>query len=217
MGSRVRRFTWALRSRAKSPVSVQLLWMGPQTPSGPQGLFTVPVLSPGHGASCPTHHPASCLPVPQRLDAPHSVTIHSETSPAERPHPHCPGATTDPTRSPCGCLPGLICRPGPAWTPSLAAAGASGGASFRDRRWRGSPQACKSKASSLSCWPLGHRPRPSGRAAQGHMHARAGLPQHSPRDIPLTPVPRAQDGPNQSQEGARPRGAGQRRCARAGE
>lgn len=50
MGSRVRRFTWALRSRAKSPVSVQLLWMGPQTPSGPQGLFTVPVLSPGHGA-----------------------------------------------------------------------------------------------------------------------------------------------------------------------
>lgn len=50
MGSRVRSFTWALRSRARSPESVQLLWMGPQTPSGPQGLFTVPVLFPGHWA-----------------------------------------------------------------------------------------------------------------------------------------------------------------------
>ena len=50
MGSRVRSFTWALRSRARSPASVQLLWMGPQTPSGPQGLFTMPVLSPEHEA-----------------------------------------------------------------------------------------------------------------------------------------------------------------------
>lgn len=29
---------------------MQPLWMGPQTPSGPQALFTMPVLFPGHGA-----------------------------------------------------------------------------------------------------------------------------------------------------------------------
>lgn len=29
---------------------MQLLWMGPQPPSGLQGLFTMPLLFPGHGA-----------------------------------------------------------------------------------------------------------------------------------------------------------------------
>lgn len=42
--------TWAPRSKASSLVSVQLLWMGPQAPSGPQVLFTTPVLFTGQGA-----------------------------------------------------------------------------------------------------------------------------------------------------------------------
>lgn len=41
------------------------------------------------------------------------------------------------------------------------------------------------------------------------MHARAGFPEHFPRDTPLTPEPRAQDGPNQTQEAARLPGAGE--------
>lgn len=48
------------------------------------------------------------------------------------------------------------------------ATGASGGLCFRDGRGQGSPQACHSTASSFSCWPVGHRPRPSGRATQSH-------------------------------------------------
>lgn len=40
MGSRVRSFTRALRSKARSPVSVQLLWLGPQPASG---LYTRPL------------------------------------------------------------------------------------------------------------------------------------------------------------------------------
>lgn len=81
--------------------------------------------------------------------------------------------------------------------------GASGGLCFWDGRGTGSLQACHSTASPLRGWPADHRPRPSGRATQSHMHTRAGFPEHFSRDTPLTPEPRTQDGPNQTQEAAR--------------
>lgn len=49
-GQQGQSFTWALRSKSSRLVSVQLLWMGPQTPSDPQVLFTMPVLFTGQGA-----------------------------------------------------------------------------------------------------------------------------------------------------------------------
>lgn len=164
----------------------------PQGSTGPPGLLPptshhCPACTPTQPGRPPAWPPSLKTPPPPWAPDITHITAHSETSPAKRPQPHCPGATMDPKSSPYGHPPGLIRRPGPAWAPSLAAAGASGGLRFRDGRWRGSPQASQSTASSLSCWPLGHRPWPSGRAAQSHVHARAGFLQRSPRDIPLTP------------------------------
>ena len=180
------------KTAALTPAHAYPAGTGPQGAPPPRPrLGAAPWLHPGASArdmgppAQPTAPPLVSLSSSGWLTLTH-ITAHSETSPAKWPQPHCPGATMDPKSSPYGHPPGLIRRPGPAWAPSLAAAGASGGPRFRDGRWRGSPQASQSTASSLSCWPLGPRPGPSGRAAQSHTHARAGFPQRSPRDIPLS-------------------------------
>nr|XP_014334814.1 PREDICTED: translation initiation factor IF-2-like [Bos mutus] len=106
------------------------------------------------------------------------ITAHSETSPAKRPQPHCPGATMDPKSSPYGHPPGLIRHPGPAWAPSLAAAGASGGLRFRDG-------SCP-PPTAPQCGARRSGPSPAGPPVTGR---RLALPPHTPSHTHPGPVP----------------------------
>ena len=79
----------------------------------------------------------------------------------------------------------------------------------------GSPQACQSTSFPPSAGPLGHRPWQRGflpppvlaqalrqRLPKATRHLSSRFPECFPRDTPLTPVLRAQDGPNETKGGA---------------